>query len=191
MKLKRDWLSEEERLYVEYAARLIGDLKAQLGLDGRTLQSLLEEAGMPPIQPKTLTDKLRRGSYSFPFALHALAALGVTRIDIPPLPRDRFTVRVTWEAYGADIYPLPKHVQGVHHPGKLDVLGETGGPVLGRVELSRGAIHGLNKIFRPSRAGALFVIRLGQNLIEATLIDADEVNERWVWADPEDRARGR
>lgn len=191
MKLKRDWLSEEERLYVEYAARLIGDLKAQLGLDGRSLQSLLEEAGMAPIQPKTLTDKLRRGSYSFPFALHALAALGVTRIDIPPLPKDRFTVRVTWEAYGADIYPLPKHVQGVHHPGKRDVVGEPGGPVLGSVELSKGAIHGLTKIFRPARAGGLFVIRLGQDPIEVTFIDDVNVDERWVWPDPEERTRGR
>lgn len=191
MKLKRDWLSEEERLYADYAARLIGDLKTQRGLDGRTLLELLEQAGMAPIQPKTLTDKLRRGSYSFHFALHALAALGVTRIDIPPLPKDRCTVRITWETYGTDIYDLPKHIHGVRQPGQLDVVSEPGGPVLGQVELLQSEIRGLNKLFRPAGPGGLFVIRLGQNPVEVVFINDMEVDERWTWTDPEKSARGR
>lgn len=191
MKLKRDWLSDEERFYVEYAAHLIGDLKTQRGLDGRTLQALLEEAGMAPIQSKTLTDKLRRGSYSFPFALHALAALGVTSIPVPPLPLERCTLRVTWETYGTDTYDLPKHVQGVCRLGVVDVVVESGGPVMGQIEVFETKLRGLNKIYKPAQAGGLFVISLTRDPVEVTFIEDWEVDERWVWTDPEELSRGR
>lgn len=191
MKLKREWLSAEERLYVEYAARLLGDRKTALGLDGRALQDLLEQAGMAPVQPKTLTDKLRRGSYSLPFALHALAALGVTRIDIPPLPRNRCTLRVTWDTYGTDIYELPKHVHGFSQPGMVTVVREVGGPAVGQVEVSATMIRGLNRVFRPARPGGLFVICLGQDSVEVNFIDDLEIDERWAWTDPEEAFRNR
>lgn len=170
---------------------LIGALKTQLGLDGRALQALLEEAGMAPIQPKTLTDKLRRGTYSFPFALHALAALGLTSIPIPRLTTDRCTLRVTWEAFGTDAYPIPRHCQGICLPGLWNVVRESGGAVVGQIEVTESRICGLNKIFKPARAGGLFVVSLVSDPLEVVFIDESSVDERWSWCDPEEDRRRR
>lgn len=75
----------EREYYERQACLLIKRYKRDSELSYKEIARRLESHGVL-IDPQVLTNKVNRGTHSFSFALHLLAVLGVTSIDIPPYP---------------------------------------------------------------------------------------------------------
>jgi hypothetical protein len=76
----------EQRLFFEGKARdLLLDLREDKGLTYSELARRLRGYGVH-IETQVLINKLRRGTYSFTFALQVLAAMGETSLRVPKLP---------------------------------------------------------------------------------------------------------
>ena len=147
----------EEDLYRDFASSLLKRIqRGDLELSDKQLATVLEDAGLPDINVQSLNNKINRGSYSFSFALHVLAALGVKTLDIPPLPLT-FTLRITPRSIREDQYKVPGRISGLV-PGTVLVSGEDDS-LLGEVQISSTReIGGLNAVFQPAQPGGIYVV---------------------------------
>lgn len=76
-----------QRLFFEQQARdLLLNLREDKGLTYSELARRLAGYGVH-IETQVLINKLRRGTYSFTFALQVLAAMGESSLRVPQLPR--------------------------------------------------------------------------------------------------------
>lgn len=149
--------STEEDFYRDFASGLLkGVQRSDHELSDKQLATVLEDAGLPGINVQSLNNKINRGTYSFSFALHVLAALGVKTLDIPPLPLS-FTLRITPRSIRQDQYKAPGRVSGLA-PGTVLVRGEDDS-FLGEVQISSAReIDGLNAVFKPAWPGGIYVV---------------------------------
>ena len=79
---------EEREFYEQQARLLIKRYRRDAEISYKELARRLEAHGLK-IEPQVLTNRINRGTYTFSFALHLLAALGVATIDVPKFSRPR------------------------------------------------------------------------------------------------------
>ena len=149
--------SAEEDFYRDFASGLLKVIQRDdLALSDKQLATVIEDAGLPVINVQSLNNKINRGTYSFSFALHVLAALGVKTLAIPPLPHS-FTLRITPRSLRQDQYKVPGRVSGLVS-GTVLVRGEDDS-LLGEVQFSLAReIGGLNAVFQPTKPGGIYVV---------------------------------
>ncbi len=79
------------RLYFQRQARdMLRATREEKGLTYTELARRLEAYGVL-IETQSLTNKINRGTYSFAFALQALAAMNVKSLPVPQLPSTKPT----------------------------------------------------------------------------------------------------
>lgn len=159
----------EEDFYKDFASSLLKRLQRDdLALSDKQLATVIEDAGLTSINVQSLNNKINRGTYSFSFALHVLAALGVKTLDIPPLP-PTFTLRITPRSIRQDQYKIPGRISGLVS-GTVLVYGEDGS-FLGKVQISSAMeISGLNAVFQPAWPGGIYVVTPRDTAIQVSYV---------------------